>query len=74
MEKTMNYNSEFWTYCGIKIPINIKAVPCIDGVNTHYINGFQTQLFGSSDKHLTLEEYQNKYSIAKSNGELFWKE
>jgi hypothetical protein len=73
MEKLTNDNSEFWNYCGIKIPINIKNVPSIDGVNTYYNDGSETQMFGINVKRFTLKEYQNKYSIAKSNGELFWK-
>lgn len=74
MEKIINDNIEFWTYCGIKIPINIKNVPSIDCVNTHYSDGSETELFGINVKRFTLKEYQNKYSIARSNGELFWKE
>lgn len=73
MEK-INKNSEFWTYCGIKIPINIKNVPSIDGINTHFSDGSETERFGINVKCFTLKEYQNKYSFAKSNGELFWKE
>jgi Fe-S cluster assembly iron-binding protein IscA len=73
MEKLTNDNNEFWTYCGIKIPIYIKNVPSIDGVNTHYSDGSETEMF-TINKPYTLKEYQNKYSVAISNGELFWKE
>ena len=73
MEKITNNNSEYWTYCGIKIPLNIKSVPSIDGVNTYYSDGSETEMCGFNVKSYTLKEYQDKYSIAKSNGELFWK-
>lgn len=33
MEK--NDDGDFWTYCGIKIPIYITNVPSIDGINTY---------------------------------------
>ncbi len=74
IEKSKNNCSEFWTYCGIKIPIYIKEVPSIDNVNTHYSDGSETEMFGINVKSYTLKEYQNKYSITRSNGELFWKE
>lgn len=64
----------YWTYCGIKIPINIKKVPSIDRVNIRYSDGSETELCGIDIKPFTLKEYQHKYSIAGSNGELFWKE
>ncbi len=67
-------NSEFWTYCGIKIPTNIKSVPSIDGINTSYSDGSETEMCGINVKPYTLKEYQNKYSIVRSNGELVWKE
>ena len=65
MEKIINDNSEFWTYCGIKIPINIKNVPSIDGVNIYYSDGTEPDMFGMDDKRLTLKEYQNKSKIIR---------
>ena len=67
-----NDNNTFWTYCGIKIPINIDAVPSIDGINTHFSNGSETEMWGNV-KAYSLKEYQNKYSTANNNGELWWK-
>jgi hypothetical protein len=72
MEQLINNNSDFWTYCGIKIPVKIKYVPSIDDVNLHYSDGSETEMCGNV-KCLTLKQYQQKYSI-ESNGELFWKE
>lgn len=65
---------DYWTYCGIKIPMHVTNVPSIDGVNIHYSDGSETERFGLNVKRLTMEEYQHKYSIVKSNGEMFWKE
>lgn len=73
MENNLTNNNEFWNYCGIKIPINVKSVPSIDGVNTHYNDGSETELFGINVKPYTLKEYIEKYSIVRTNGELFWK-
>ena len=64
----------FWSYCGIKIPTKITEVPSIDGVNTYYSDGSETEMFELDSKPYTLKEYQDKYSITKNNGELFWKE
>ncbi len=73
MGKSKNNKSEYWTYCGIKIPHYITKVPSIDGVNIYYSDGSETEVYGDGPGY-TLKEYQDKYSIAKTNGELFWKE
>lgn len=68
METNMN---NYWTYCGIQIPTNIKSVPSIDGVNIRYSDGSETERVGINTTPFTLEEYQNKHSIA-AKGDLFW--
>lgn len=60
-------------YCDIIIPGHIKSVKSIDKVNTIYKDGSQTEVFGLV-KPYTIEEYQNIYSILKSDGKLYWKE
>lgn len=72
METSHDIN-KYWTYCGIKIPMHIKSVPSIDGGNTRYRDGSETELFGLDMERFTLKEYQDAYSIIGNNGELYWK-
>ncbi len=70
-------NKTPWAYCEIIIPGHIKSIPSIDRVNTVYKNGSETELFGLDEngariKPYTIEEFQNKYSILKSDGKLYW--
>ena len=41
--QTINYNGKFWVYGGIKIPIYINNVPSLDGINTVYKDGSETE-------------------------------
>ena len=47
----INYNGEFWNYCGIIIPTNI-----------HYEDVSETEMFCDAQPY-TIKEYQTKYFV-----------
>lgn len=67
-----NRNTNYWTYCGIRIPMSIRAVPSRDNINTHYQDGLSTQAGGFA-KPLSVWEYRMKYGEIRSDGILHWK-
>jgi hypothetical protein len=68
-----NCNSEFWNYCGIKIPMTIDCVPSKDRINRVYKSGSETEAY-TNMKPYTIKEYQDIYSVVGSDNQLYWKE
>ena len=65
-------SNKYWKYCEIYIPNNIILVPSIDRVNIRSIYGEESKLEVKC-KPYTIKEYQNKFSIKKFDGLLYWK-
>jgi hypothetical protein len=70
--QVINYDDEFWEYCGINISVNIKNVPAIDNINIHSINHIETEM-AAYCKPYTIEEYQQKFAVKGIDGKLYWK-
>lgn len=63
----------FWTGpYGMKVSLTTKKVPSVDGINTRYQNGGETDLCNSRGKYMNNEEYLSAYATLGNDGYYYY--